>query len=341
MVKTIAVDKALKLDALFIDTRTPKEFEECHIPGAYNIPILSDEERHIVGYMYKQVDKDKAIDKGHEIYEKKKSKIISDIQMLIEKTPAEHIVVYCWRGGMRSKVITQLLNENGIEALQLEGGHKEYRKYVRDSLATYKFKPKLIVLYGLTGSGKTELIQRINRPKIDLEGHAQHRSSLLGAVGLKPTTQKYFESLIFDNLEKINDEKLVFIEGESRKVGDRVIPEFLFNAMKNNCINVRVNCDIKNRVKRIVPEYFDSDEKVAQVRKVVSNMRQLLSNKVVDELLSFLDKKDYDKVTEILLLKYYDEKYSHTVDNVNYDYEIENNEIKKGIKQLQDIYLSQ
>lgn len=336
-VEKITVKDALELeDKIFIDTRTPKEFEECHIPGAFNVPILSDEERHIVGFKYKQVSKEDAVKDGFDIFEKKKKSIIDAIKIIKEQNCNGLVIIYCWRGGMRSRIITELLLENDINAKQLDCGHKQYRAYVRERLSKYLFKPKLLVLYGLTGTGKSELIQKTSLPKIDLEDLAQHRSSLLGAVGLKPRSQKFFECLLFAELEKLRDETLVIIEGESRKVGDRVIPEFLFKAMKENCINVKVTSSVANRVKRIVPEYFDTLDKCAQLKEIFSKMRQLLSNDVVDQLLSWMDAKEYEKVTEWFLLNYYDNKYAFTVDNVEYDYEIDND--KEGLKELRMIY---
>lgn len=334
----ISVKDALEGNFIFIDTRTPDEYEECHVPGAFNVAILSNEERHIVGCMYKD-DKDKGIDEGYAIFEKKKNEIIEKIKTIIKKTKKENVVVYCWRGGMRSRVIVELLETEGVNAKQLDGGHKAYRAYVRERLASYVFKPKLLVLYGLTGSGKTELIQKTDLPKIDLEDHAQHRSSLLGEVGLKQRSQKMFECLIFHDCERLKNEKLVVIEGESRKVGDRVIPEFLFKAMKTNCVNVRVKSSIPSRVKRIRPEYYDTEEKCSQLKDIFNRMRQLLSNKAVDQLLEWMGAKEYDKVTEWFLINYYDNKYSFTVDNVEYDYEIDND--SDGKKQLEKIYMKE
>lgn len=337
----ISIKDSLALGSkIFIDTRTPKEFEECHIPGAFNVPILSNEERHIVGYRYKQVSKEEAVDEGYAIFEKKKKNIIDEIRRLKKINNADTVVVYCWRGGMRSRVITEILVENKIKASQLDGGHKAYREHVREKLGSYKFKPKLIVLYGLTGSGKSELLQKLSLPKIDLEDLAQHRSSLLGGVGLKPRGQKLFEALLLENVEKVNREKVVFIEGESRKVGDSVVPEFLFHAMKNNCVNVKVKCSIQNRIKRIVPEYFDTEDKCKELIEIFNKMRQLLSNKAVEQLISWTDSKDYEKVTEWFLLNYYDKKYSFTVDSVEYDFEVDNNNIKKALEELKRIYLT-
>jgi len=336
--KVTVKDALLMDDVIFIDTRTPKEYAECHVPKAHNVPILSNEERHIVGFLYKQVSVEKAYDVGFEIYEKKKNEIVSKVKELLKSKGAKKVIVYCARGGMRSRVVAQLLVSSGFNSLQMEGGHKKYREYVREKLGTYKFMPKLIVLYGLTGSGKSELLQKMDMPKIDLEEIAQHRSSLLGAVGLNPRTQKFFESVLFYVLNKVNSEKCVFIEGESRKVGDRVVPEFLFKAMKENCVNVRVKCSLKERVKRIVPEYFDTPKKVKEVYDVTEKMRQLLSNKVVDMLLKMLKNKKYEEYTEYMLINYYDGKYGFTVDNVKYDFEICNDSVIDGLIELKKIY---
>ncbi|MFA5142367.1 MAG: tRNA 2-selenouridine(34) synthase MnmH [Candidatus Woesearchaeota archaeon] len=333
MIKTIGVREALALEnTVFVDTRTPAEYEEAHIPGAFNMPILSNEERVIIGILYKQKGSEIAVAKGKELFMPRVDEYVHEFDKFKKKT----IIVHCWRGGLRSKLITELLIERGFNAIQMIGGHKAYREYVRETLSGYKLKPKLIVLHGLTGTGKTELIQKIDLPKLDLEDIAKHRSSIFGAVGLVPRTQKMFESQLLYELEKLQDSKYVIIEGESRKIGDVTTPDFLFKAMANG-IHVRINCSLKSRVDRIVAEYFDTPEKVAIGKKIIPKLRQALSNQVVDELLLLMDNGDYAKVTEIILLNYYDPKYSFSLDQIKYDYSIDEDDMSKTIKKLKEV----
>ncbi|MSR86470.1 tRNA 2-selenouridine(34) synthase MnmH, partial [Candidatus Woesearchaeota archaeon] len=197
---------------VFVDVRSPKEFIEDHIPGAINIPLFSNEERAIVGTLYKQVGKDVAIDKGLEIVGHKLPEMIQEYQTLKEK----RIIVYCWRGGMRSGSVVGLLQSLKFDVVQLENGYKDYRRFVREQLDRVHI-PSLVILYGLTGSGKTEILGKIKN-SIDLEGLAQHRGSIFGDIGLTQRSQKMFESLLLKRLIELQQEKVVFIEGESRRI---------------------------------------------------------------------------------------------------------------------------
>ncbi|MBU0666219.1 MAG: tRNA 2-selenouridine(34) synthase MnmH [Nanoarchaeota archaeon] len=329
MVKTISAEKALNLkDAFFIDTRTPKEFSKDNIPGSINYPIFSDEERRIIGTLYKQ-NQDKAFEEGLKIYESKVANFIEEYKKLNPKNP---IIVYCWRGGLRSETITKLIDGLGYDVYQLIGGHKAYRALVREGLQTYKPPFKLIVLQGLAGCGKTDLIKAIT-PSIDLEDLAGHRSSLFGAIGLNPCTQKMFESKLWEVLQKLKNEKVVFIEGEAKKIGDIYIPNNLFEVMKKSSI-VEIQTPIKQRVKRIVRDYFTHDED-KQIKEIILKLKIQLSNKAVERLHQLVDKKDYEPVAEHLLVNYYDDLYNHANKNIKYAYTIKNNSIVKAVEELQ------
>lgn len=321
----ISVEKALEQEenAIFIDTRSPVEFELDHVSNAINIPILDNKERKTVGTLYKK-DPKKAIELGYNYYGKKLDKI----KKKIKKLPKKKIIIYCWRGGMRSETITKLVEELGHNSFQLKGGYKSYRAFMRSFFDNYKPKFKFIVLSGLAGCGKTDLIKKLT-PSIDLEGLAQHRSSIFGAVGLKPRTQKMFETLLFVRLKELEKEKLVFVEGESHKIGNVFIPFKLFKAMNNGVI-VKVNCSIKNRAKRIVRDYFTHGED-KKIKKLICSLRQLISSKTVEELLSLVDKKQYEKVSQVLLEDYYDLRYKLE----DYQYEVNNDSVSKCVKELE------
>ena len=329
MVEKIQISDSLFRDHVFVDTRSPAEFEADHIPEAINIPIFDNEQRKIIGIQYKK-DPDKAFEVGYEIYNKELPRITEEIQK-IDKD--RKVVIYCWRGGMRSKAITELVCSLGYECYQLDGGYKQYRAHARQSLGSYNPPFRLIVLYGLAGAGKTEIINSIE-PSIDLEGFAQHRSSIFGAVGLKPNTQKMFESLLYRRLLELKDENHVFIEGESRKIGDLFIPESIFNAMKKG-IAVRVDCPVNLRAERLVKDYMTHGEN-EKVRELVISLKQFVSGKVVQDVLDHMDNGDYRRAIEVILEKHYDIKYGHYIDPIEYSYRIENTDIDKSINQLHE-----
>lgn len=327
----ISVEEALKLkDAVIIDTRSPVEFEKDRVPGAVNIPILDNEERKVVGIMYKE-NPDEATKKGYEYYNKKLPRMTEELK---KPDKDKNIIIYCWRGGMRSQTITKLVADLGFNAFLLEGGYRAYRRYVRVQLEKYEPPFTFIVLYGLAGSGKTELIKQLN-PSIDLEGLAQHRSSNFGGIGLKPRKQKLFESLLFKRLKELEKEKVVFIEGESHKVGKVFIPNSVFKAMKKG-VAVRVDCSIENRAKQIVKDYFTHGEE-DKIREIIVYLKPHLSAKVVEHLLKLMDEKNYEEVSKILLTDYYDSKYEHYIGQAGCSYTVCNTDMTSCIKELKKI----
>jgi len=172
------IDDVYGKEYTFVDVRSPKEFGLDHIPGAVNIPLFSDDERAIVGTIYSKESKERAMDVGLEIASKKLPSMIE-----VYKKLEQPLCVYCWRGGMRSGSVVSLLKSLGFDVIQLENGYKDYRRYVREELEKVIIPP-LVVLYGLTGSGKTEIIQQID-DSVDLEGLAKHRGSIFGDIHLQ------------------------------------------------------------------------------------------------------------------------------------------------------------
>jgi len=324
----ISYKDTMQLEVLYVDTRSPGEFKLDHIPDAVNIPILDNEERAFIGTIYKQVDPDLAVEEGRDIYETK----ISQIKKELLKYKKNQLVIYCFRGGLRSKTIAELGEKIGLKVYQLKGGYKNYRKHVRHNLEKFKPNPKLIVLHGLTGCGKTDLLQKFEN-KLDLEGFAQHRSSVYGAIALKPNTQKMFESLLYAELRRLDNEEFLIIEGESRKIGNIIIPEFLWKAMKKGK-NVKVESSMKERVNRLVSIYTSDDSSIAMTRQITESLRQKLGNKVVLELCEYLDKKDIDSFMKLLLEKYYDPLYKYSIDDLKYELTINNDDINKAAENI-------
>lgn len=331
MIQTISIEEALKQEAIFIDTRTPKEFEEDHLPKAINLPILSNEERAIVGTIYKQVSQEDAINKGVEFFSQKMPEYIK----AVSKYKDQPIIIYCWRGGMRSKTITSLLESLGYNVKQLIGGYKSYREYVRNELSSYQLKPKIFVLWGLTCTGKTALLQKLPNV-IDLEGFAQHRGSLYGALGLKPNSQKRFDTLFFEQLNKLNNEPYILVEGESRKIGDVQIPDFFYKAMLKGT-HLHITRNINLRATEAVKEYLTSEEILTKFKTITQNLDRLLTNKRKKEILQFIENQQYEEAVKILLTDYYDPLYSHTLTKTNFSYEVNNDDEERAIREIKEI----
>lgn len=328
MIKIISYKKYEKSPSEYylIDVRSEKEFKEDHTINAVNMPVLDDEQRHILGYVFKQVDKEKAIALGYDILNQK----IDDYVKKLEKIK-KPIVIMCARGGKRSRAVTEFLIKRGIKAFQLKNGYKDYRKTVREDLANFDYsKKKLFVLSGLTGTNKTNIISQIDLT-INLEDLAQHRSSLFGAVGLKPRTQKFFDTLLLDNLKK-SKTKILF-EGESLRIGDISMPKKLFSEIKK-ATQIKIEMSIDQRIKNILADYFDTKEKIAEIKSIIPKLKERFGKAKIDELLTQMDNKKYYDVVKFLLEKYYDPLYKHTIDNKEYAVIIKTDDTEDAVKQI-------
>ncbi len=320
-------DARKKENIIFIDTRSPKEFAEDHIPGALNVPLLDDEERAIVGTLYKQVSRDKAVEVGIEFFAKKLPVFVKPFNEHRDKT----IIVYCWRGGMRSKCVVDFLYALKYPVVQMEGGYKSYRAYIREKLENFQLRPKVVVLWGLTCTGKTALLQLFPNC-IDLEGLAQHRSSLYGAIGLTPRSQKMFDSLLLQELERLSQEKVIFMEGESRKIGDVQMPDFLFKAMKQG-MPILIRRSVEKRVELAVREYFKL-EFIPKIKEITQLLWRVIGKKKKEEMIACLDKGEYATAAKILLMDYYDPLYQHTLKELSFVKEINTDNLEKARKEL-------
>jgi tRNA 2-selenouridine synthase len=218
---------------VIIDARSPSEFAEDHIPGAVNLPVLTDEERHEVGTIYVQESRFKARRIGGGYVAKNVGRYL---QTVMADWPASHqLLVYCWRGGMRSNSMAVILSQVGWRTSVLSGGYRTYRRRVSERLYDGESLKHVVLLDGHTGSGKTEVLQRLEAhgvQTLDLEGLAEHRGSLLGALPGRPQpSQKMFESRLLAAIERLDPERPVVIEAESSKVGERILPPVVWSAM--------------------------------------------------------------------------------------------------------------
>ncbi len=330
MPKSITIQHALQLpNTLFIDTRTPNEFQQDHIPGAINLPILSNDERAIVGTIYKQVSPQDAIQAGVEFFSKKLPDFLKEVTKHKDKT----LIINCWRGGMRSHTVASLLDSLKFNVLQLEGGYKSYRAYLKEHLYNYQLKPKVFVLWGLTCTGKTSLLQSLPN-SLDLEGLAKHRGSMYGAVGLTPSSQKSFETQIYSRLEQLNNQPYLILEGESRRIGDLMIPDFLWHAM-NNATHIVITRSIEKRAQAAIDEYFKTISHLDEIKTITQNLpHNLLSNKRKQEIIQLLDQNNLPDAATILLTEYYDPLYQNTLDKHTYTFEINSDDEKRAVEEI-------
>ena len=326
MITKISVEKALRLpNALIIDTRSPSEYNTDHIEGAINLPLLDDQERHEVGIIYKQISREKAIEKGMEVFAPK----IPTIYAAVKGHRDKNIIVYCARGGMRSGIIANLLDSIGFTVFKVDQGYKGFRNYMVKQLENYRLKPKVVVLYGLTCTGKTEILRKLPN-SIDLEGLAQHRGSLMGALGMQPHSQKKFENLLLKRLNELQDEDVIFVEGESRRIGDIIIPPFLWKAMCHGK-KILITRSIEKRTQAMVDEYFQHAD---EIKTIVREFKRVISNKNKGKIQQHIEKKEYTEAAKLILTEYYDPLYKHTLDQMEFSDEINADNVEEAVSKL-------
>lgn len=288
-----------------IDVRTPAEFEEGHIPDALNIPIFTNEERALVGTKYKRASKDAAVLLGLELVGPKLAKFV---KMAKKFAPQKEIMVHCWRGGMRSGSMAWLFETAGFKVYLLKGGYKAYRGYIRNQFAE---KSELVVLGGMTGSGKTEVLlemQKKGAQILDLEGVAHHKGSVFGALGQadQPTNENFENELAKVWLE-LDPNKPIWVEDESKSIGSVWINDALFHRMRKTDV-VKILIPKSERIKRLVEEYACFDSEI--LAQMISKIGKRLGGLNVKLAFESLEKGDYATVADITL-SYYDKAYRH------------------------------
>lgn len=291
-----------------IDVRSPSEYCEATIPGSINIPVFTDEERAEIGTLYKQVSKEAANERGLEIFSAKLPAFIRQFQKI--DTP---MTVFCWRGGMRSKTAATVLNLMGIKANRLSGGIRTYRQWVVKELEKEVFTPELFVLNGYTGCGKTVLLNRLadeGYPAIDLEDLAGHRGSIFGQIGREPNNQKKFDSLLVHEIQKVQDNSFVYIEGESKRIGKVLIPSFLFDK-KEHGTHVFIHMPLAQRVKNILDDYnpWGDGDKFLEAFNLIKRRIHMPIAKEIEEKLGA---GQFEEVVALLLEYYYDPRYEYS-----------------------------
>jgi tRNA 2-selenouridine synthase len=324
-----------------IDVRSPAEYKHAHIPGAYSLPLFSDEERAIVGTAYKQESREIAIKHGLDFFGPKMKTIVEEAESIISRQSAVSsnadsklqtancILVYCWRGGMRSGAVSWLLDVYGFKVYTLIGGYKKFRVRVLD---TFKLPFDLKILGGYTGAGKTEVIKELERAKehvIDLEDLAKHKGSAFGNIGMPAQpTQEMFENVLSIRLRTLRYESQnansnpqliinhspIWLEDESQRIGLINIPNSLWHNMRRSPLYF-LDIPFEERLKHLIEEYgtLDKEKVIDAILRIKDRLGSLEAKKAIE----FLNEDNTIESFRILL-KYYDKWYTKGLHNREY-----------------------
>ena len=299
---------------VLIDARSPAEFEHDHIPGAINCPVLDDAERREIGTLYKQVSAFEARKLGAAMVARNIARHIDTL--FRDKPRGWKPLVYCWRGGGRSGSLTHVLRQVGWDAVRLEGGYKAFRKQVVADLETLPARFDLRVICGATGSGKSRLLEALAQAGaqvLDLEILAAHRGSVLGDLPDAPQpSQKSFETAIWSALSSFDPSRPVFVESESKKVGNLRVPDDLIERMRAaRCF--RMEADEPTRVALLLEDYahFVADPKALAGK--LDLLRDLHGAERIGQWKSQLDGGRWKEFVGDLLASHYDPAYKRSL----------------------------
>jgi len=299
--------------ALIIDVRSPGEFEHAHIISAMNLPLFSNEERAIIGTTYKKQSREEAIKVGLPLFGNKLLPMIETVEAWVSEKQKMNdgikpaIFVHCWRGGMRSAAVAWLLDLYGFKVFQLTGGYKAYRNWV---LAQFIKPYPIKVLGGYTGSGKTEILdvlKKRNHEVIDLEGLAHHKGSAFGAIGqLVQPSQEMFENKLADALYHTNsDQKTLWVEDESQRIGLVIIPVEFLKQMRNSVCHFLV-IPFEERLQFIIEGYGEFE--IQSLIEATLRIEKRLGGLETKNAIQFFNENKI-KDAFAILLKYYDKWY--------------------------------
>ena len=349
----VNIEEFLKRSQEFpiIDVRSPGEFEQGHIPDAYNIPLFDDEERAKVGTTYKQIGREKAIEIGYKIVNPKRKLFLEETEKIISATPLtiNHqpltILIHCWRGGMRSAGFANFLNENGYKTYTLIRGYKAYRNFV---LQSFEKNANFIIIGGETGSGKTEILKKIGEagePIIDWENLAHHKGSAFGSLGEKPQpTQEQFENNLSYEWIKVTSplsggegpgvRQRIWLEDESRAIGTCQLPNPIWEKMKSAPI-IRVRVPKEERIERLMNDYgkFSKEELAHCIMKIEKRLGPQHAKHALEEL-----EKGNLRTVAGITLTYYDKTYDYNHEKRNFKdvffVECENSDVTTNAKKV-------
>jgi tRNA 2-selenouridine synthase len=317
---------------IWIDVRAPIEFEEGHIPGAINLPLLTDSERHEIGITYKNHGQAAAVELGHRLVsgEIQRARVAAWTEAVQKNSKT---ILYCFRGGLRSQITQTWLAEAGHELPIIEGGYKALRNFLISAIDRKSSELQFEVVSGPTGSGKTDYIKASGRSFIDLEALAGHRGSAFGAMEKRQPNQADFENALAVELLKFSAETgVLLIEDESKQIGHRLIPAVLFNKMQSSP-KITLDLPVEDRVENIFKDYILNSplglsrdtSQFSLFRNSVRAISRKLGGTRTQEILNDLDNAELDfkttgglKLNKIWIRKlldwYYDPFYQFALE---------------------------
>jgi len=341
-IQKISIEQFLPLSEQYpvLDVRSPGEYQHAHIPGAFNLPLFSDDERKAVGTAYKQQNRETAIKIGLDYFGVKMRKMVEEAEALLEKRHQSNndqrsstnvLLVHCWRGGMRSAGVAWLLDLYGFKVYTLAGGYKAYRKWV---LSQFEKEYPFRIIGGFTGSGKTRVLHELKshgKRVIDLEALANHKGSAFGFMGVQPK-QEMFENLLADQLAACssqlesdrqtvtNDQRptnsdqhsfAIFMEDESQRIGNLQIPMPLWHTMRK-CPVLFLDIPFEERLHYITEEYgrLDKEHLVNSIIRIQKRLGGMETKNAINYLL-----EDNHLESFRILLTYYDKWYGKALHN--------------------------
>jgi tRNA 2-selenouridine synthase len=296
-------------ERVVLDVRSPKEFAQGHIPGAFSFPLFSDEERAHVGTFYKHQGPEAALELGLKYVGPKMARFVREAKKL---APNRKVAVHCWRGGQRSGSIAWLLRFAKFDVVTLQGGYKSYRQHVLTHFEKHKLRIR--ILGGKTGAGKTKVLHALHdlgEQIIDLEALAHHKGSSFGSIGEAPQpTVEQFENLLFEKIMKTDPERLVWIENESRSIGRVFIPDHFWVQMKNAPL-FNIEIPQKDRIQNLLQDYVKTDRQ--ELEAAFQRIAKKLGGLQLKTAIEALQQGDYASAAGIAL-GYYDKTYQHCLD---------------------------
>ena len=306
--ETLADLSALDADDI-IDVRAPSEFAEDHIPGAINLPALSDDERARVGTIYVQDSPFKARKIGAALVARN---VATHLETeLAERPGGWKPVVYCWRGGQRSGSVVSILSQIGWRAQQLEDGYKSYRRLVKALLYDAPLPHKLILIDGGTGTAKTRLLEALDTAGaqvLDLERLASHRGSLFGLVGPAQPSQKWFESQVAMTLSRFDPSRPVFVEAESNKIGRLIVPPSLWQKMIH-AARYELTAPLPARAEHLARNYDDLIEDPTRLGDILEQLVPYHGRAQIDLWHGLARAGDMHALAAGLIETHYDPRY--------------------------------
>ena len=292
-----------------IDARAPAEFAEDHLPGAINLPVLDDEERARVGTIYKQVSPFDARKIGGALVAKNVARHLEET--LHDFQGGWRPLVYCWRGGQRSGSFATILSQVGWRVGLIDGGYKSYRRLIVRSMHDAPIPHKFILIDGPTGTAKTDLLAHLKSAGaqvIDLEGIYAHRGSLLGAVDHPQPSQKKAEGELAMQLAHLDPSKPVYVEAESSRIGDRLVPPSVWTAM---CAapRIRIDASIPARAEYLTRAYADLIDDPEALMARMEPLRSFQSRELVDHWMELAKVGAFSTLAAELMEQHYDSRY--------------------------------